>query len=369
MAKILIVTKDVMEFNLYCPVVKLLKNFDHEVIIIAEGVSIQMWKNEGHEIYGGLPKDGDFDPNTKIRTDIDPEETLKKLKPDIVMNGLAIPINLGEKFGLTANYLKIKVGFVEDLWGVHCHSQATPTFICTPDEYGRDMIHSYYRPYIPHVHVTGSPAIDSLLQLQPDPVTEKIIRASGAKRVILIGGQDESTTPMLEGLIEVLKQISASKSRYHCLIIPRFHPKWTSDPSKKPYLDKWNELLSQIHEPHKVLRTDPLVNTRRLILSCTEIVSIYSNILVEAVALNRLSVSWNSKIGQNKMKASLNVETFPLCRLGTIKEIWEASNYINTVPLFKSGYYKYLVSEAKKVVRSDGKNTQRVVKTIMKYLD
>ena len=376
--KVCVVTKDKMEFNLYQPVVDILQKRGIEVVVVAEGLSMDLWLKAGYEIYGGLPKEGDFDPNIKTRTDIDPVLVLENMDPDVVMTGLASPIKLGESFGRIANQFGIGLGFVEDLWGVHQRSEARPDFICTLDAYGEKKIleHVEYDLRLiagdetidcqcnpPDVYVTGSPAMDSLQNVKSDPSVGKAIREANPKRVILLGGQGEATTPMVRGVVETLNAIPDK-----CVVIPRFHPKYMSDLSKVALKDEWMTLLDQIKPPHVVLWIESSVNTHSLILSSTEVVSIFSNLLIEAVVLGRMAVSWNSEVGQKSMKKSLGEESFPLCQFGAVQEVWNPTGYLNQVPGFNSKEYSQQITDAQKVVKSDGKNALRVAEAIIAHL-
>src|SRR5882724_9482338 len=128
------------EFNIYQPVAELLKKLGHQVSIVAEGLSMDMWMKAGWEIASGMPDEGECEPGTKIRHDIDPKKTIERLKPNVIMTGLADPIHLGQLFGLGANRLGIRLGFVEDLWFSHRRSTALPSFVCTLDAYGQRAI-------------------------------------------------------------------------------------------------------------------------------------------------------------------------------------------------------------------------------------
>lgn len=373
--KILIVTKDRMEFNLYHPVALALEKAGCEVIVVAEGLSMDLWNKSGRPIHKGQPFAGSCDPNTLIRTDIDPLETLRTLSPDIVMTGLADPIHLGERFGLAANQLGIKLGYVEDLCFVHRRSKAIPKFICTPDAYGEKKImeHVLYRAkqlgdnydYLfgnqPAVYVTGSPAMDVLKDVKPDSLTESIIQNHKAERVILIGGQDESTTPLVRGLLE------ASQRENGWLIIPRFHPKWMSDPSKAAFRDEWTRLLYLMEERHRVLWTPPSLDTRTLIPLATEVVSIYSNILIEAAGLGVLAISWMSDVGRERMRASFKTSDlmhFPQVELGAALEVRTADEYVSKIARVNLRHSH----EAKRILNLDGKATERVTQVILAEL-
>ena len=103
-------------------------------------------------------------------------------------------------------------------------------------------------------------------------------------------------------------------------------------------------------------------------LSATEVVSVYSNLLIEAIVLGRIAVSWNSEIGKKKMKASLGAEEFPLCQLGAVKEVWGVTDYLDRVPTPGTNEYNRLVTTNQEVVLSDGQNSVRVADAIREYI-
>ncbi|MDE2016058.1 MAG: hypothetical protein KGI72_06085, partial [Patescibacteria group bacterium] len=195
MAKILVVTKDLAEFLMYRPVVELLQKANHRVTVVAEGLSFQKWSDVEVPYLVGVGA-GDISPEV--------------FQPDLVLTGLGAPINLGEKFGLDANKLGVKLGFVEDIWGVHRCSKAVPDFVCTLDPFGKALIasHKPYNGRTIHVYVTGSPALDRLSKVKPPNPSDLPMMQVLEKheKVVLLAGQDESTTPMVEGLVAALDQ-------------------------------------------------------------------------------------------------------------------------------------------------------------------
>lgn len=377
--KVLIVTKDVMEFKLYHSVAEMLKKQSVDIIVVAEGLSMDMWIKAGWEIYQGLPKEGNFDLNTKIRSDIDVSDTIIRCRPDVVLTGLGAPIHLGEEFGFGANRLSTTLGFVEDLWFSHRRSSAFPNFICTPDGYGRQAIEAWprYTGQMPRVFVTGSSAMDTLQDVKPFVPLANIIekeRACGREftRVILVGGQSEPTTPMLQGLKEASLIAASHGERW--LIIPRFHPKWMADATKAAFKSEWERIVFEMEEYHRVLWVPLSVDTRTLVPLATEVVSIFSNLLIEAVGLGTLAVSWTSEVGRQKMAESFGgASKFPLAELGACLEVSSAQEFLN---LPHPRYYgseeettPFFTEKAKRILGLDGKATQRVVDAVLEYLD
>ena len=140
-----------------------------------------------------------------------------------------------------------------------------------------------------------------------------------------------------------------------------------NNPSWAAMVQEWKNLINQMAINHLVRWTDSSVNTQSLILSATEVVSIYSNLLTEAVVLGRLAVSWNSEVGRVCMRKSFGLESFPLCRFGAVYEVWTPEDYAAKVPPVGTGAYQTAVTQAQKVVLSDGRNTERVAEAILSF--
>jgi hypothetical protein len=357
------VTKDKSEFNNLCPVACELENKGHEVLVVAEGLSMDEWIKSGRQIYGGLPRKGTFDPNTKMRTGIDPQTVFWKFCPDLLITGLGSPIHLGEKFGLAANSLRVKLVYIEDVWGVHKRSRAVPDLVCTVDPYGVELVDDHYRQVIiqsglPKVFITGAPAMDNLTKVVPDPLVKNIIDQENFDRVILIGGQDESTTPVVNGIVNASKL-----SDLKWLILPRFHPKWMTDESKTQYRDEWIRLLGETPSRHKVLWTPNVPDMRTLIPLATCVVSTYSTCLIEAPGLGSASVSWISQIGMQKTKQSLGVEEFPAISMGACSAVFSPEQFVDIVSQEDFAY------DAALKLWLDGRATERVVEVLTEEME
>ena len=375
----LVVTAMIGDANVFIPVADRLKG-GVDFFVVAEGLSPARWTQAGYSIIGGEPKEGRFDPNTKIRFDIDPEQVLREVRPDVVMTGLAEPNHLTKLFALEANKQDIALIFVEDIWGVHKRSEARPAAICTLDGFGEHMALKHYDPdhdrlvgerdpvsgyfndlpasKAPPIYITGSPAMDSLQSVQPHPQVEKLIRGRGMS--VLFLGQDESTTPALEGLVEALRGVDDS------VLIPRFHPKWMADPSKAEHRARWENALLGIKDQSRVLWSmPPEAKAEQVIRSVDVVVSIYSTGLLQAAMMGKCAVSWNSLVGRKKMLEGIGLEHFPLTQSGAAIEVWSPGDFASKVPLPGSPEHSKFVTAAQQKVGGDCKSTDRVAKVVL----
>ncbi|MDO8600648.1 MAG: hypothetical protein Q7R73_03460 [bacterium] len=379
MEKILIVTKDIAEFNNYQSVADKLTN-RYNIFIVAEGLSLERWQQKRWPIslfpsfIVGSPSL--YEKSTLMRSDISPRNTINMLRPDLIMTGLASPINLGEEFGLAANEAGIPLGYIEDLWGVHTRSKAKPDFVCTVDAYGASLVEKYYNGKT-KCFVTGAPSDDILLGVEAHPEVEAVVKKT--PYTVLVAGQDHSTTPLLAGLLSFLE------GRGNYTIIPRFHPKWLAvteetvaaetDPVKKKTAEgifsacnQWRSMLGAVKNG-TVWWAPSHITTHQITKSVPYVVSIYSNVLREAGILGAVPVSWTSDIGREMMQKHMGgLERYPLVQYGAVIEVETPKDYLRCVPNPDTPEYRATRAIIKQQLRTDGKNTERVVQAIEQYL-
>lgn len=378
MNKVLIVTKDLAEFNNYSRVADILVH----VFIVAEGLSLERWHQKRWPIslfqpfIVGLPHEKLHEKSTLIRSDISPLNTIDMLRPDLIMTGLASPINLGEQFGIAANSRGIPLGYIEDLWGVHTRSTAKPDFICTLDAYGQSLIEKYYCGKT-QSFATGAPADDVLLSVEPHHEVEAVVKKT--PYTVLVAGQDHATTPLLAGLIPALEEIG------NYTLIPRFHPKWLAvteetiaketDPEKKKIAEgifaacnQWHAMLDSVKNG-TVWWAPSHITTHQIMKSVPIVASIYSNALREAGILGAIPVSWTSNIGRDMMRKHLGgLEQYPLVQYGAVIEVETPEEFLYRVPRPGTSEYQATRDIINRRLQCDGKNTERVVQVIEQYL-
>lgn len=355
MAKIIVVTKDIAEFNIYSPVVATLRDKRHRVCVIAEGLSLGKWVEAGEDVWFGQPDPDQVDVNGCRHDITDCELALETFKPNLMLTGLGAPINLGETFGLAANQLGIKLGYFIDVWGAESRSKAVPDFICTLDQFGEQKIQAYapYQGRMPKVYVTGSPAMDRLAKVE-EPWGILGLSLFWDDPVVLFVGQDESTTPALEGLVQALNNWGKPY-----VLVPRFHPKFQN---RTDLLAKWNAILAEA--AGDVIQVSPEITTQQIMTVANYTVSIYSNALIEAAALGSLPVSWVSDIGRASMRQALGgLERFPLVDYGCAVEV-ETPEQFQEILLDGPTIYRDRIRRCQTAFPCDGKNTDRVVSAL-----
>lgn len=348
----LVVTKDIGGYQAIRPVANLLEHRRVGVVVVAEGLSLALWQKEGYIVFGGAPKEGQFDPKTLIRSDIDPAKILAEVKPDCVVATAGSPIGLERAVCLEANKQGIPVVVVNDIWGADQRlCGCRPDLICAIDSEDARLATVYYstasRPYI---NETGSPAMDALADVKTDSTTEKMLEDRFS---VLMLGQDACTTPMLKGLIQALEQ-----SGDDFVLIPRLHPKILDGRAE------WLEMLSRVKGD--VLQVCPSVTTRQLMRSVRHVVSVYSTGLIEAAFLGSMPISWVSDVGREMMRRNLGgVEQFSLVGQGCCYEVSSPEEYLQ-IPRQLTAEFSAKVAAN---LKNDGHSAGRVVQAIHDYID
>mgnify|MGYP001583626682 CR=1 FL=1 len=384
MSGLLMVTKDAAMFNNFKPVADALCKKNVQFSVVAEGVSMKMWQDAGYQIYGGLPQGGTYDPNTLIRHDINPEYVLEELRPQCVFVGLSRPLSLEEKFALAVENhnsfpgaKRIYLGYIEDLWAAHMRTRANLDFICALDKFGAEHVRKL-RPST-KVFITGTPSTDFLVQIQPNSAVGSMV--GEFSHAVLLLGQDESTTPMIEGLLAALE------SRGDYILIPRFHPKRLlvseatiaaeRDQQKREEAQKlltnfnyWRGLLSGVKRGCVLWVGMEVATMHELMLSSHVVVSTSSTTtLRDAAILNRVAVWWYSDLGVESLKKESRgeVDRYPLVNEGCIVEVATPQEYLDSVPAYGSEKYRK-IQEVQRRKLGGGGATEKVVDAIMSYL-
>lgn len=352
MAKTVIVeTKDIAEFASHELLVAKLRAAGVNVYVVAEGLSAAKWNAINENLIGGLPSPGTLD-GQGFRHDIDVAGVFEHLKPDLVLTGLASPINLGEKFGLAANARGVKLGYIVDVWGAETRSTAIPNFICTIDTYAQKGIESNarYQAAMPKVYRVGAPLVDRIAKVAHDPLVDSIL--SGFEMAVLLVGQNDATTPVAEGLVEALN----TRCENEYILVPRFHPKFAG---RDDLFLAWQRALGKAKGT--VVYFPPVITTAQIMRSVNYVVSTYSTALIEAAAMGTLPVSWVSELGRKRMSEELGgITRFPLVEYSCAVEVESPDDFVNKVPDWKGKDYSAIVSAGQTMFPKDGKTIERI---------
>jgi hypothetical protein len=312
----------------------MMEEISYRVSIFAEGKAFEScqekWRNN---LVFSNPIKEFISPRTLRRYDKSPKDILDYTKPDLVIVDLAAEMHMAEAVAIHANTRNIPVIAIEELWGTHARTEANLAHIFTPDVIGTRMIRENEEKKLlrNHTDVTeiGLPSVDNALASKPNKALEEWVACmANGNPVILFMGQDESTTPALEGLGTLLRTNQMRKAR----AIVRLHPRMVTQLPKEAVV--WNEQIAALGKQALTLPPEfEKVNQYDLMHGCTHVVSIYSLSLIEALALGKVPVSWNSPIGEEKMKGTTGgLTSLPFVKMGGVIEVRTPSDFLGNVP-------------------------------------
>lgn len=311
--KVLFVSKDIGSGNVLIPVAKTMKP-DHDVVVVAEGLSIPRWRKEGFDLHFQGTTDYRDEPFT-----VDAAALLKHLKPDVMVTGLSSPINLEEQFASAANTLDIPVVWLNDFWGGSTRNNARPDLIFTIDHIDEKIVKKNPRFEKVRVSISGNLALNTLENFSaPEDVAKRMNELK--KPVILLAGGGVSTTSVIEILVNSLRMTPGDWT-----LIPRLHPKHAKrqGPDGRTYGETWNGLLAEFGERVAEVPTD---NADAVAMLADITVSPFSTLLLPSVVAKKLPVSVRTPEMIKDLKAQTGLERYPLAEVGAVFEMLGPAN-------------------------------------------
>ena len=311
--KVLFVSKDMGSGSVLVPVAKIMKS-DHDVVIIAEGLSVSRWRKEGFDFYFQGTTDYRDEPFT-----VDAAALLKRLKPDVIIAGLSSPINLEERFTSAANILGIPVVWLNDFWGGSARNNASPDLIFAIDHIDEKIVKENPRFAKVRVSISGNLALNALENFSaPEDVARRMNELK--KPVILLAGGGASTTSVIEILVESLRMTPGDWT-----LVPRLHPKHAKrqGPDGRTYGEIWNGLLAEFGERVVEVPTD---NADAIAMLADITVSPFSTLLLPSMAARKIPISVCTPEMIKDMKAQNGLTRYPLVEAGAVLEIAKPIN-------------------------------------------
>ncbi|MFY9462469.1 MAG: hypothetical protein WAP51_04690, partial [Candidatus Sungiibacteriota bacterium] len=309
---------------------------DHDVVIIAEGLSVSRWRKEGFDFYFQGTTDYRDEPFT-----VDAAALLKRVKPDIVVTGLSSPINLEEQFTSAANILGIPVVWLNDFWGGSARNNARPDMIFTIDHIDEKIVKENPRFAKVWVSISGNLALNALENFSaPEDVARRMNELK--KPVILLAGGGASTTSVIEILVESLRMTPGDWT-----LVPRLHPKHAKrqGPDGRTYGEIWNGLLAEFGERVVEIPTD---NADAIAMLADITVSPFSTLLLPSVVAKKIPVSVRTPEMVKDLEAQTGLTHYPLVEAGAVIEMAAPRNIKSlvdnaiTADLLTEGQAKYL---------------------------
>lgn len=350
MSVILFITKDKGGFNAAHPYALALKTAGHIVRIVAEGLSAEMWEQHGWQLHFKGTVNFLKEPNA-----CNSEGILAKINPDVVVTTLGAPIHLESQFSKTANTLGIPLIWVEDVWGAHVRSDATPELIFCFDKIGEEIIQRKIRFNNTHVKIVGDFGFETFKNLAkiPNAVASEVARLKQSyKYLIHLGGQGLFTSDM----ISILKD-SVALTLAPCGVIPRLHPKYKDT----EHMAQWQELLDSF--PPGVIADIPGASSDQLAVLCDITWSTFGTGMRYAAYYEKMVVSVMTSASHAAMVRETGLDEYPLVTVGAAVEVRKPVNLdsvMENLPNVLGAQKQYAKPDP-----FDGEKAVRVIKEIL----
>jgi hypothetical protein len=351
MAVVLFVTKDKGGFNAAHPHALALKMAGHTVVIVAEGLSAEMWKQHGWQL--------DFEGTInflKESSGCDPEGILAKTNPDVVVTTLGAPIHLESQFSNTANTLGIPLVWIEDVWGAHVRSDATPELIFCFDKIGGKIIQRkdcFKNTRIEVVGDFGLETIKNLAQISGTVANEITRLKQNYKYLVHLGGQGIFTSD----LISILRD-SVALTPGLCAVIPRLHPKYKDT----EHMAQWQQLLGSF--PAGVSADIPGASSDQLAVLCDVTWSTFGTGMRYAAYYGNMVVSVVTRASHEAMLRETGLDEYPLVTVGAAVEVREPvdlDSVMKKLPKVREAQKQYAKPD-----QFDGEKAVRAIEKIVR---
>lgn len=322
--KILVVTKDMASVNGMLPIVKARKDLGDEIVLVTEGLSNDIWLENGFEPVFKGSKDFKKEP-----FECDVQELINHAKPDVVATGFGNPINIERGFALAANAAGIPTVGYEDLWEGHQRTPACYDTILTLDDVAERVIRSKQQFADTRVIKIGNA---SVLEGAKTPVkaetmaTVDKLRKDGSL-VVLMAGAGGYTTDMLRVTFQ-----SVLMTRTRVKLIVRLHPKYfpmlaVDGDGKITNGELWKMRVATFQErnPDVLVELDGKQHkTDDLARCCDIVISTAGTALLNAAVARMVPISVMTEITAEGLRELMpSLAHYPLVDAGAVVEIKE----------------------------------------------
>lgn len=304
MARILAVAKDLGAAGVVAPLVKLLKE-KHEVSIVLEGLASGVFREHGlmELLFQGSV---DF---KKVPFTLNEHGILSAANPDLVVTGLSSPINLEDYIARAANFRKIPLVCVEDIWGSSVRTSATPQHLLVYDHFAAREA----RKRFPEATITivGNSGVNPLqgwnrnVRLKVEELRQKFGRV-----VVYVGG-GLRTTKELELLVACITLTDNFGG-----LIAKFHPKYknTNGPDGRPLYEVWSEILEPLRAKGRVIEMSE--KTDEIVVEADITTASFSTLLTTALAAGKTAIVLDTPEGREDLEKQTGLTEYPHVALG-----------------------------------------------------
>lgn len=308
--KVLFVTRDKKPGMIATRIARVLQAESAAIRVVAEGLSVAEWNGAGFD--NCLVAEGPLD--IKTPWDINPDEMLKMINPDVLVTGLSSPIRMEERFvkAMAMTNLNKPVVALDDNWGAIHRCKHSVDLVLTIDELGKKLV-SQCLAYAHHnykVEIIGDLSATAAQEPIPQATIDAFNKAKGdAEYAFILASQKwpESGDIVEIGLASCALSLKAGA---RLVVIPRFHPG-----AKPEDRERWNQMVAQFSEefPDAVkILGDQSINTDHLATLADGVFAATGSALRAAAYAGKISLCiWTSRIAK-KLLFECGIERHPL---------------------------------------------------------
>lgn len=352
--------KDVGSANAVFPVLRELQKNSRNILVYADGVSAEKFKDE----YPLISASCSFE---KVLDWFSYEHGVSAAILGISSAGGVIPVaftNVCKKRG-------IPIIAVEDYWASHCmvNWEELPDLVCVQDDFAkRLLLESWgFRGYSSNqVIVTGQPAFDRFKDTDCRSANKQLRQSLKLNQdwpIIFFPGQIYGMAEALPIVVDALNSISRP-----VYFIMRDHPRVSSPNATQEF--------KQIYKVYKdipdKLNIGQLVDSSSLKSSdlCNAgadiVIGMYSTMLVEACYMRKPTIVVWTPDGQAglEMESDNKLHKNPIAVLGAALEVSSLSDLIKAFNLIYNGDISDMCNAQKLHCKADGQSATRVVRVV-----
>jgi hypothetical protein len=283
-----------------------------EIVVVAEGKSVDEWKNAGFN--EAIVAEGPLD--IKASWDISPKDVFFSVKPDVLVCGLSSPIRSEAWFAAGAKNPECSGGlplvYLDDNWGAIHRCQTPADLVLTIDTLGEKLVHQHelYRNHREdQVRIIGDLSASAASEPIPQGTIDAFNKAKGdAEYAFVLCSQK---WPESDDIIDTALESCAFslKAGAKLVVIPRWHPG-----AKQEDRARWTEKVLAFVDahPNAVSILGDSFSTDHLAALADGTFAATGSALRAAAYAGKIPICiWTPRLGQ-KLKAESGMEHHPL---------------------------------------------------------
>lgn len=353
--------KDIGSANAVFPVLHELQKNSHDILVYADGVSAEKFKDEYPLISASCP----------------PEKVLDwfsyKYGISAAILGISSPGGvIPTTFTNACRNRKIPIVAVDDYWASHCmmiNWEELPDMICVQDELAKNLLLESWgsRGYCSNqVIVTGQPAFDRFKDTDCRSANKQLrtlLKLDKGWPIIFFPGQIYGMAEALLIVVEALNSISRP-----VYFIMRDHPRVASPNATEEFKQirrAYKDVLSQLNVG-QLVDSSSLKSGDLCTAGADIVIGIYSTMLTEACYMRKPTIVVWTPDGQVglEMESGNNLHRNPVAVSGAALEVFSSFDLIKAINLVYSGDISDMRNAQELHCKADGQSAIRVARVI-----